>query len=83
MRKEKKAALDVLARSAEVHNCWTILDEVVTCDERDRFTREYIKGEREMLADAIIEEIYALRRLGKCYGINVEVSCSTIKKWEA
>lgn len=83
MRKAKRAALDVLAKSAETYNCWSILDEAVTCGERDGFTREYIEGEREMLADAIADEMLALRKLGKRYGINVEVSSVTLSGLEA
>ena len=82
MRKTRKAALDVLAKSAETYNCWSILDEAVTCGEKDGFTREYIEGEREMLADAMADEIRALHKLGKQYGIKV-LAAMSIGKWEA
>lgn len=82
MRKEKKAALNVLAKASNVHNCWSILDEAVTCGEKDGFTRDYIEGEREMLADAMADEIRALHKLGKQYGIKVIASMS-VGKWEA
>ena len=82
MRKERKAALNVLAKAADVHNCWACLDEAVTCGEDDGFTREYVEGEREMLADAILDEMRSLRKLGKRYGIKVEVSCIDIRHWE-
>lgn len=71
MRKAKKAALDALDKAARTHNCWAILDEAVTCGDDDRFTQEYIEGERETLADAIADEIRSLARLGKMYGISV------------
>lgn len=83
MRKEKKAALDVLAKASEVYNDWACLDEAVTCGEDDGFTRNYIKGEREILADAILAEMHALRKLGERYGIKVEISCVDLRKWEA
>lgn len=82
MRKEKKAALDVLVKASNVHNCWSILDEAVTCGEKDGFTREYIESEREMLADAIADEIRALHKLGKHYGIKV-IAAMSIGKLEA
>ena len=82
MRRAKRAALDVLAKSAEVYNCWSILDEAVTCGERDGFTREYVEGEREMLVRSIDESLHTLRVLGDCYGITV--AATTIpRKWEA
>ena len=83
MRKAKMAALDVLAKSAEVYNWWACLDEAVTCGEDDGFTREYVEGERRMLADAITDEMHALRKLGRLYGIVVEVSCVSLVGWEA
>lgn len=82
MRKAKKAALDALDKAACTHNCWAILDEAVTCGEDDRFTKEYIEGEREMLADAIVEEIMALTRLGKLYDIDVGAWIVTLRKME-
>ena len=83
MRKDKKAALDALAKSAEVYNCWSILDDAGTCGEKDGFTRDYIEGEREMLAHAIADEMRALMKLGNLYGISVDAKCSNVKKWEA
>ena len=83
MTKTDETALDVLAKSAEVYNCWSILDEAVTCGEKDDFTRDYVEGEREMLADAITDEMHALRKLGRLYGINVEVSCVSLVGREA
>lgn len=82
MRKAKRAALDVLAKSAEVYNYWACLDEAVTCGERDGFTREYIEGEREMLDKSIDDALSALKTLGACYGIDV-IKTTTMKKWEA
>ena len=82
MRKAKKAALDALDKAARTHNCWAILDEAVTCGEDDQFTREYIEGEREMLADAIADEIRALVRLGKLYGIGVAGTVMVLCKSE-
>ena len=82
MRKERKAALNVLAKAADVHNCWACLDEAVTCGESDGFTRNYIEGEREMLADAMADEIRALHKLGNRYGIEVDAKCVNVKKWE-
>ncbi len=83
MRKAKKAALDALDKAARTHNCWLILDDAFTCGDEDRFTREYIEGERHMLADAIAEEIRALTRLGKLYDIGVGASIVTLRKREA
>ena len=83
MRKEKKAALDVLAKASEVYNDWAILDDAVTCGEDDGFTREYIKCEREVLADAITDAMEALKNLGKLYDISVIVSCVYALDWEA
>ena len=71
MRKEEKAALDVLAKASDVHNCWAILDDAVTSGEDDGFTREYIEGEREMLEGSIKGTIRALGALGGFYGIAV------------
>lgn len=82
MRKAKKAALDALDKAARTHNCWAILDEAVTCGEDDRFTKEYIEGEREMLADAICDELRALARLGRLYGIGVGDSAMVVRKRE-
>ena len=82
MRKAKKAALDALDKAACTHNCWAILDEAVTCDDDDQFTREYIEGERETLADAIADEIRALARLGRLYGIDIGASVVTLRKRE-
>jgi len=82
MRKAKKAALDALDKAACTHNCWSILDEAVTCGEDDRFTKEYIEGEREMLADAIADELRALARLGELYNIGVGSSVVVLRKRE-
>jgi len=82
MRKAKKAALDALDKAACTHNCWEILDDAVTCGEDDRFTKEYIEGEREMLANAIVEEIRALVRLGKLYGIGIVGTVVVLRKME-
>ena len=82
MRKEKKAALDVLSKSADVYTCWSILDEAVTCGERDGFTCDYIEGEREMLGRSICYALGALRTLGARYGIDVATT-TRIKDWEA
>lgn len=81
MRKAKRTALDVLAKSAEVYNCWACLDEAVTCGERGVFTREYIDGEREMLDRSILEALSALKALGASYGIDV-ITTTIIKEWE-
>lgn len=83
MRIGKKAANKALSKAALTHNCWACLDEAVRNDEGDRFSREYIDGEREMLANAITDEMHALRKLGRLYGINVEVSCVTLVGREA
>ena len=69
MRKEEKAALDVLAKASDVHNCWAILDDAVASGEDDQFTKEYIEGEREMLEGSIKGAIRALGTLGGLYGI--------------
>ena len=82
MRRAKKAALDALDKAAYTHNCWSILDEAVTCGEDDRFTKEYIECERKMLADAIAEEIRALTRLGEFYNIGVGASVVVLSKRE-
>ena len=82
MRKAKKAALDALDKAARTHNCWAILEEAVTCGDDDRFTQEYIDGEREMLADAIADEIRALTRLGELYDIGVGSSVVVLRKRE-
>ena len=82
MRKAKKTALDALDKAARTHNCWSILDEAVTCGEDDQFTREYIEGEREMLANAIYDELRALARLGRLYGIGVVGTVVVVKKME-
>ena len=82
MRKAKRAALDVLAKSADVYNCWACLDEAVTCGERDGFTRDYIEGEREMLDRSIDDALSALKTLGACYGIDV-ITTTIIREWEA
>jgi len=82
MRKEKKAALDVLAKASEVHNNWAILDEAVTCGEDDGFTRDYIECEREMLDKSICEALSALKTLGARYGIDV-ITTTILKEWEA
>lgn len=82
MRNEKKAALNALSKAALTHTCWRILDEAVTCGEDDGFTRDYIRGEREMLADSILDELHALRKLGNCYGIVVEVHGVDMRNWE-
>lgn len=83
MRKEKKAALDVLAKASDVYNDWAILDDAVTCGEDDGFTRDYIESEREMLADAISDEIGALKKLAKEYGIKVDLTHVDMDSWEA
>ena len=82
MRKAKKAALDALDKAARTHNCWAILDEAVTCGDEDQFTQEYIEGEREMLADAIADELRALARLGELYNIGVGSSVVFLRKRE-
>lgn len=82
MRKEKRAAQNVLAEAACTYTMWTCLDEAVTSGEDDGFTLSYIEGEREMLAESIYDTMHALRKLGKRYGINVEVSCVTLRPWE-
>ena len=82
MRKAKKAALDALDKAARTHNCWAILDDAVTCGDDDRFTQEYIEGEREMLADAIADELRALARLGELYNIGVGSSVVFLRKRE-
>lgn len=82
MRKAKRAALDALDKAAFTQNCWSILDEAVTCGDDDRFTKEYIEGEREMLADAICDELRALVRLGKLYGIGIVGTVVVLKKME-
>lgn len=82
MRIGKKAALDVLAKSAEVYNCWSILDEAVTCGEDDGFTREYVEGEREMLRRSIDNALLAIARLGREYGINVDAVVE-MRDWES
>ena len=82
MRKAKKAALDALDKAARAHNCWAILDEAVTCGDDDQFTREYIEGERKMLADAIADEIRALVRLGKLYDIGVAGTVMVVSRSE-
>lgn len=82
MRKAKKTALDALDKAARTHNCWMILDDAVTCGEDDQFTREYIEGEREMLADAICDELRALARLGELYNIGVGSSVVVLRKRE-
>ena len=82
MRKAKKVALDALDRAACTHNCWAILDEAVTCGEDDRFTKEYIEGEREMLTNAICDELRALARLGELYNIGVGSSVVVLRKRE-
>lgn len=82
MRKAKKAALDALDKAARTHNCWAILDDAVTCGEDDQFTREYIEGERHMLADAIADELRALTRLGELYDIDVTGTVMVVKKME-
>ena len=71
MRKEEKAALDVLAKAADVYNCWAILDDAVESGEDDQFTKEYIDGEREMLEGSIKGTIRALGTLGGLYGIAI------------
>ena len=73
MRKEEKAALDVLSKASDVHNCWSILDEAVTSGEDDGFTWDYIDGEREMLEGSIKGTIRALGTLGGFYGIAVNI----------
>lgn len=82
MRKAEKASLDVLAKSSEVYNCWSILDEAVTCGDDDGFTREYIEGEREMLRMSIENAVLALTRLGREYGIDVDALVG-MRYWEA
>ena len=82
MRKAKKTALDALDKAARTHNCWAILDEAVTCGDEDQFTKEYIEGEREMLADAIADELRALARLGELYNIGVGSSVVVLRKRE-
>ena len=82
MRKEEKAALDVLAKASDVHNCWAILDDAVTSGDDDQFTKEYIEGEREMLVFAISKCIRALKKLGKRYGIKL-TACIEMKPWRA
>lgn len=82
MRKEKKAALDVLAKASEVYNDWACLDEAVTCGEDDGFTREYIECEREVLCKSICNALGALRTLGARYGI-VVATTTILKDWEA
>ena len=69
MRKEQEAALDVLARASDVHNCWAILDDAVTSGDDDQFTKEYIEDERELLEDSIKSTIRALGALSGLYGI--------------
>lgn len=83
MRIGKRAANKALSKAARTHNCWSILDEAVTCGDDDGFTRKYVEGERRMLADAITDEMHALRKLGRLYGINVEVSCVSLVGREA
>lgn len=82
MRKAKKASLDVLAKSSEVYNCWSILDEAVTCGDDDVFTHEYIEGERMMLMGAVENAVLALTRLGREYGIDVDALVG-MRDWEA
>ena len=82
MRKARKAAFDALDKAAYTHNCWAILDDAVTCGDDDQFTREYIEGEREMLANAIYDELRALVRLGRLYGIGVVGTVVVVKKME-
>ena len=82
MRAAERAALDVLAKSADTYNCWACLDEAVTCGERDGFTREYIESERMMLRKAVENAALALTRLGREYGIDVDVYVG-MRDWEA
>lgn len=82
MRKAKRAALDALDKAARTHSCWEILDDAVTCGDDDLFTQDYINGEREMLADAIAEEIRALVRLGKLYDVGVAGTVTVLRKRE-
>lgn len=81
MRKEKRLALKVLSEASSVHNCWACLDEAVRGDEEDGFSHDLIEGEREMLANAITDELRALRELGEAYGVHV-VSHVMMRPWK-
>ena len=81
MRKEKRLALKVLSEASSVHNCWACLDEAVRGDEEDGFSHDLIEGEREMLANAITDELRALRELGEAYGIEI-MACIWRGPWK-
>jgi hypothetical protein len=81
MRAAKRAALDVLAKSADTYNCWACLDEAVRGDEEDGFSHDLIESEREMLANAIVDELRALKKLGEAYGIGI-TACVGVGPWK-
>ena len=81
MRIGKKAANKALSKAAFTHSCWACLDEAVRGDEEDGFSHDLIEGEREMLANAITDELRALRELGEAYGIEV-MACIWRGPWK-
>ena len=81
MRIGKKAANKALSKAALTYNCWACLDEAVRGDEEDGFSHDLFEGEREMLANAIVDELRALRELGEAYGIEI-MACIWRGPWK-
>ena len=77
---DKDAAVKVLEEASESFNAWQILDEAVTCGKQDGFTREYIAGERRMLADELADCITACANLAERYGMDMQAALDRVER---
>ena len=71
MGTDKEAALKPLEEAAEVYNAWQILQDGIDGDEGDEFSREYIRGESERLADELADVVQAACNLAARYGLDM------------
>ena len=71
MGTDKEAALKPLEEAAEVYNAWQILQDGIDGDEGDEFSREYIRGESERLADELSDVVQAACNLAERYGLDL------------
>lgn len=80
MGTDKEAALKPLEEAAEAYASWQILDDAVTSGEDDGFTREYIEGERGMLADEIADCITACCNLAARYDLDLQAAIERVER---